>query len=86
MHKLMNNAAYGKRMEKFWNRFDIKLVSNKKDYLKWTCKASYLWHKMFDNDLVAICKSKFILTLKIHWNVYFAIKRSINVGCLLWLH
>ena len=33
--------------------------------------------QIFDNDLVAIGKNKFTLTLKkpyIHWNVYFGIK------------
>ena len=45
------------------SRFDVKLVSNQKDYLKRTSKLSYISHKMFDNDLVAIHKSKVILTL-----------------------
>ena len=44
------------------NTIDIKLVSNKKDYLKWKSKASYMSHKIFDNELVAICKRKVILT------------------------
>ena len=34
----MNNAMYGKAMENLRNRTDVKLVSNKKDYLKWTSK------------------------------------------------
>ena len=38
LHKLMNHAAYRKTMENLRNRIDVKLVSNKKDYLKWTSK------------------------------------------------
>ena len=59
----MNNAVYGKAMENLRNRIDVKLVSNKKDYLKWTSKPSYMTHKIFDNDLVAIRKNKAALTL-----------------------
>ena len=43
-------------------RIDVKLVSNKKDYIKWTSKPSYMLHKIFDNNLVAIRKSKVTLT------------------------
>ena len=43
-YKLMNNAAYGKTMEKI-NKIDVKLVNNKKDYLKWTSKVSYMSQK-----------------------------------------
>ena len=59
----MNNAAYGKTMENLSNRIDVKLVRNKKYYLKWTSKPSYMSHKIFDNDLVAIHKNKVTLTL-----------------------
>ena len=57
------NGAYGKTMENLRNRIDVKLVSNEKDYLKWTSKPSYKSHKIFDNNLVAIRKSKVTLTL-----------------------
>ena len=50
-------------MENLRNRIDVKLVSNKKDYLKWTCKPSYTSHKLFDNELVPIRKNKVTLTL-----------------------
>ena len=45
LYKLMNNAAYGKTMEKVRNKIDVKLVNNKKDYLKWTSKVSYMSQK-----------------------------------------
>ena len=62
----MNNAVYGKTMENLRNRIDVKLVSNKKDYLKWTSKPSYMSHKIFNNDLVAIHKNQAILMLNKH--------------------
>ena len=40
------------------NRTDVRLASNKKEYLKWTSKPSYISQKIFDNNLVVIHKSK----------------------------
>ena len=45
-------------MEDLRNRVDVKLVNNGKDSLKCTSKPSYMSHKILDNDLVAILKSK----------------------------
>ena len=59
----MNNAVCGKTIENLKNRIDVKLASNKKDYLKWTPKPSYMSPKIFDNNLVAIRKNKVTLTL-----------------------
>ena len=59
----MNNAVYGNTVEKLRNRIDAKLASNKKHYLKWTFTPSYVSHKIFNNDLVAIRKNKIPLTL-----------------------
>ena len=58
----MNNVVYGKTMENVRNRINVKLVSNKKDYLKWTSKPSYMSHKIFHSDSVAIHKNKMTLT------------------------
>ena len=55
-YKLMNNALYGKITKKLRNRIDVRLVSNKKDYLKWTPKPSYMPQKIIENDLVVILK------------------------------
>ena len=50
-------------MENVRNRIDLTLVSNEKDYLKWTSKPRYMSHKIFEIDLVAIRKNKVTLTL-----------------------
>ena len=46
------------------NRVEVKLVNNEKHYLKCTSKPSYMSHKIFDNNLVAIQKTKVSLKLK----------------------
>ena len=79
LYNLMSNTVHGKIMKNLKNIIDnyLTLVRNKKDYLKWTSKASYISHKIFDNDLVAIRKSKVISTLNktcIHWKVHIRIK------------
>ena len=64
LFKILSNAVYGKAMENLRSRIDVKLVKSKEDYLPWTSKPSYKSQKIFDNDLVAIWKSKYILALK----------------------
>ena len=54
LRKFMNKAVYGKTMENLRNRIDVKLVSNKKDFLKRTSKPSYMSHKIFGNYVVTI--------------------------------
>ena len=63
LYKLMNNAVYGKngKLKKF-NQCNIckqpKMLFNKIDI-----QTRYLLHKVFDNDLVTIRKTKVTLTL-----------------------
>ena len=60
----MNNAVNRKAMENLRNKTNLRLlVRKKKDYLKWTSKLSCMSQIIFDIDLVAILKSKVILTL-----------------------
>ena len=62
LNESTNNAIYEKTMKNLRSRIDIKLSSNKKDYLKWTSKPSYMPQEEFDNDFVGICKNKFTLS------------------------
>ena len=72
MCKLMDNAAYSKKMEQsnenLKSRIDVRLVSNEKYSLKWTSKPSYMSQKIFDNNLVVIYKNK--VRLKLHKPAY----------------
>ena len=58
LYKLINNAVYGKTMKNLRNRINVKLVSNKKDYLKLISKPSCMSHKIFDDYLGAIQTQK----------------------------
>ena len=55
-------------MENLRKQIDVKLVNNKKDYLKCTSKPSYMSHQILDNNLVAIRKSK--VALKVNKSAY----------------
>ena len=50
-------------MENIRNIINVKLVSNKRNYLKRTFKPTFMSHKIFDNELVTIHKNKITLTL-----------------------
>ena len=50
LYKLLNNDAFGKTMENWRNKIDVRIVNNKKDYLTRTLKPSYMPQKIFDND------------------------------------
>ena len=60
----MNITIHGKTMENLRNRISVKLVNNEKE--KARCKQSkpnYMSHKIFENNSVAIWKSKILSTL-----------------------
>ena len=66
LYKLMDNTVYNKAMENFKNKTDKRILSNEKDYLKWTSKPRYISQKRFDNNFVPICKNR--VTLKLMLN------------------
>ena len=59
-------------MENSRNLINMKLVSNKKDYLKWMLNPSYILLNIFEKHLVTICKSK--VTSKLNKPAYLGIK------------
>ena len=59
----MNNVLYGKTMKSVRRRIEVILVSNEKDYLKWTSKPGPISQKIFDNDQDAIRENKPTLKL-----------------------
>ena len=61
--KLMISSVYGKRMENFWKRINVRLVNNKKDFLKHTSRPTHITHKIFDKNFAAIHEIKPVLTL-----------------------
>ena len=61
--KLMINSVYGKTMENLQKRINVRLVNNKKDFLKYTSKSTYITYKIFDKNYAAIHEIKPVLTL-----------------------
>ena len=44
----MKNTIHRKTLKNVRNRIHVKLVYNKRNYLKCTSKPSYMSHKIFD--------------------------------------
>ena len=61
--KLMNNSVFGKTMENLRKRQDIKLITDEEQLLKWASRPSFISCKIFNEDLVAVHKTKPTLTL-----------------------
>ena len=61
--KLMINSVYGKTMENLRKRINVRFVNNKKDFLKYTSKPTYVTHKLFNKNFAAIHEIKPVLVL-----------------------
>ena len=61
--KLMISSVYGKIMENLRKRINARFVNNKKDFLKYTSRPTYVTHKLFDKDYAAVHEIKPILIL-----------------------
>ena len=56
--KLMINNVYGKTMENLQKRICVRLVSNKKYFLKYTSRPTHISHKIFGKNYAAIHEIK----------------------------
>ena len=63
LYKLMNNCIYGKGIENIRKRINLKLVIDKKSYLKIVNKPNFVSQKIIDKYFVAIHYKKKLLTL-----------------------
>ena len=61
--KLLNNAVYGKTMEKMRKIIKIRVVKNSQDFIKYTSRPTCVNWKVFENNLAAIHEKKISLTL-----------------------
>ena len=59
----MNNCVYGRSIENIREIINVKLVNNKRKYLKIVNKPDFVKQKLIDKNFVAVhCKKK-VLTL-----------------------
>ena len=61
--KLMINSVYGETMENLRKRINVRFVNDKKDFLKYTSKSTYVTHKLFNKNFAAIYEIKPVLIL-----------------------
>ena len=59
----MINSVFGKTMENLRKRINVRFVNNKKDFLKYTSKPTYVTHKLFNKNFAAIHEIKQVLVL-----------------------
>ena len=50
-------------LENLRKRINVRLVNNEKDFFKYTCRPTYITHKIFGKDYAAIYEIKPVLIL-----------------------
>ena len=61
--KLMINSVYEKTMENIRKRINVRFVNNKKGFLKYRSRPTYVTHKLFNKNFAAIHEIKPVLIL-----------------------
>ena len=59
----MINSVHGKTMENLRKRINVRLVNNKKDFLKYTSRPTHITHKNFGKNYAAVHEIKPVLML-----------------------
>ena len=62
LYKLLNNCTYGKSIENIRKRMNLKLINDKKVYLKCINKPNFMSQKIIHKHFVAVHFSKKVLT------------------------
>ena len=62
--KLMISSVYGKTMKNLQKGISVRLVNNKKDFLKYTSRPTYITQNIFGKDYAASHEIKPVLILK----------------------
>ena len=63
LYKLLNNYIYVKSIENQRKRINVKMINDKKAYLRCVNKPNFISQKIFDKNFIAIHCVKTILTL-----------------------
>ena len=58
LFKLLNNVVYGKTMENIRKIIKIRIIKNRKDFIKYTSRPTYINHNIFGKRLVATDEKK----------------------------
>ena len=56
--KLRNNAIFSKSIENPIKNVDVKIVTTRRQYLKWSSRRIFKIEKQFRNEVVATVKEK----------------------------
>ena len=59
----MINSVYAKTMENLIKRINVRFLNNKKDFLKYTSRPTYVTHKLSNKNFAAIHEVKQVLVV-----------------------
>ena len=71
--KLMINSVCGKTMGNLRKRINLRFANNKKDFLKYTSKPTYVTHKLFNKNFATVHEIKPVLILNKPIHVGFTV-------------